>query len=991
MEFNINEYISKIVNGNWSELNFQNRFEGILAIQILNKILEFVDEGNQLDYKENLSYKEKLGKIACHFSNHNGGCIVFGIKENILTKEREKKGISNSLPQFRERVSNKFRTICQPAPKIKIIDLSIDVNKNFVIVSFSPISKEAEPISYKGKYYKRVGEATIPDNYIDIARNFPNSLISQLLKSFHIYTQDDLDILWKRINHFNYNQKIVIENLLDIEKENIDLLSRKDNIIIHGFRGSGKTTLTYKILNFILKRFSKNSTLILLPKENVELIDISNINLKINIVVVWDDIPSSLKSNITHNIMKNIKQISQLSRQEKVVFKILGNYRNEDIKILIESGILTDQFFMDTFFIETKVLDNNKLIREALKLFLIAFKLNLKSEEELKLNLLTNKINKNPTIGYLVSLLNFIKYYYDTKIIKDISLDFIGNLPSNLDSVWKNNYSLLDMQSKKILHSIRLLFEFNQSLKINIVKFLFLNYFEGEELIFRDRINDLIQLGWFSLSNDNLLIWDAKIESIPLETKQDIDSKLFSHLIDIIKSSIVNIDKIYAVNWINNIAQKIVLNSRTQSEIRRSLELYEYSNELVENAWSYFGIALNYQTLFEINTKGNLLEYINFIEDAIEFYKIADTLNPGSFPILNNLGSCYQKIAKTKHISERRDLLQKAIEYYNLAKQVSPNSPVVYINEANILFDISVIDLQEDVLKDWKELDERSNEILKLTQKANNLLPFFMIINKKETIRYESHILELEGRIFSAKGNSLKETIYYEKAEKYFLNAFKLNEKLFHVFLGIARVNYNKSMLSNFKDKDSIHKALSFLIKHAEFMGEETIENYVLKLRCKHALLVGKLRKDVLQGMISIDKELINLYKKKPIYTRDSAILVFWMQFRSEITRNSPLIKIRKKYIIKYVDTSLLYLSIYPFENEIKEFESSLLELIQLIPLNGLKNKIIRKVRYFSRRNSNIYSINQTTKLIAKLNNFKYCNIFQLIRQLILKFLLERR
>ncbi len=560
-------------------------------------------------------------------------------------------------------------------------------------------------------------------------------------------------------------------------------------------------------------------------------------------------------------------------------------------------------------------------------------------------------MQKFPTVGYVVSLFNYLKFYCEKNSISMINLEIIQQIPSDLENIWLNYYKKLDINSKRILHSVRLIFEFKLKLDLTLLRIIYSKYYNGKKLIFNDRLLNLIDYGWLRKDKTDLFIWEAQIESIPLEMKKNTEITFCVDLIDFINTNLVKTNKEFSCKWINGIAQKIFLASRTFDEIEKSREIYVYANELKENPWSYFGIGLCYLTHFQKQKSSKLIQNSDLIELAIDYFKKSIKLNPNSFETSNNLGSCYHKLANISTINERRTLIKEALKYYDKSITLSPNYPISYLNKAYFLFDNTVIDTQLGIINDWETLESKSNAILNLTERSRVLLPFVKEINAKEATKIESYIYELEGRIYSSKGKPNKEKSFFIKAIEKYRRALDLNPDLIAVYIGLARNKYYMSFSTNFKDKKSLIEALDYLNNFVKLEGEETTITYLLRLKCLHAEVVGKSEKIALERILSIDKELKKIYKNKPIFIRDSEILEFWMQLRQEIVSNCSNLKIREKYFLKYLDTALLYLSFYPYPKDIKEFESKTNELLAKISKSIIRKKAIKKMKMFIRKN----------------------------------------
>ena len=102
------------------------------------------DESNIIEYKENTS--DGVYKTVSAMSNTDGGCIIIGVQDNT----KNIVGL-NSINKIQDNIANTIADTSGIQPKIE--HLVID-NKDILKIT---IEKSSNPVQYKGKYYKRVG------------------------------------------------------------------------------------------------------------------------------------------------------------------------------------------------------------------------------------------------------------------------------------------------------------------------------------------------------------------------------------------------------------------------------------------------------------------------------------------------------------------------------------------------------------------------------------------------------------------------------------------------------------------------------------------------------------------------------------------------------------------------------------------------------------------------------------------------------------------
>ena len=119
------------------------------------------EEGNKLEFKErfNDSVLESISALA----NTYGGLIIVGVN-----KKREIVGLNDDKNY--QRIANRIVDKLDITPDLDRVDvdnksiLAIEVNKSYI------------PVSFEGRYYKRVGNTTRRVNFEELKRFFQRDL-----------------------------------------------------------------------------------------------------------------------------------------------------------------------------------------------------------------------------------------------------------------------------------------------------------------------------------------------------------------------------------------------------------------------------------------------------------------------------------------------------------------------------------------------------------------------------------------------------------------------------------------------------------------------------------------------------------------------------------------------------------------------------------------------------------------------------------------------
>ena len=112
-----------------------------------NDLKKLIDECNVVEYKK--EENDNLYKTISAFANTNGGCVFLGIHDK--TKEIIGVDLSNGL---QATISNKIVHSLGIQPDVQLHNID-EKNILKIVVEQSP-----NPIQYRGKYYKRVGDTT---------------------------------------------------------------------------------------------------------------------------------------------------------------------------------------------------------------------------------------------------------------------------------------------------------------------------------------------------------------------------------------------------------------------------------------------------------------------------------------------------------------------------------------------------------------------------------------------------------------------------------------------------------------------------------------------------------------------------------------------------------------------------------------------------------------------------------------------------------------
>jgi len=182
-----------------------------------------------------LEYKEEINtnfyKSLSAFANTKGGIILLGV-----TDKKEPKGID--LPKGRqETIINQIVDSLGIQPEINILTIE---GKNILSVL---VEKSSNPISYKGKYYKRVGNTTREMQREELKKMFLKDVSWDTLTGNYSIDEIDTEIVRYFIKLANSKKRLPIVG----EDESIQSILERLDLIIDG-----------KLTNASILLFGKN-------------------------------------------------------------------------------------------------------------------------------------------------------------------------------------------------------------------------------------------------------------------------------------------------------------------------------------------------------------------------------------------------------------------------------------------------------------------------------------------------------------------------------------------------------------------------------------------------------------------------------------------------------------------------------------------------------------------------------------------------------------
>lgn len=187
------------------------------------------DESNTLEYKEKVI--DKVFESLSAFCNTNGGSVILGVADN-----KAVVGIDLSNGK-QESIINKTIDLLGIQPDIKV--LTQDDKKIMVIT----VQKSSNPIPFKGKYYKRVGNTTREMHREELKKMFLKEVSWDNLTGNYSIDEIDAETVKYFIKLANSKKRIPIVNA----DESIESILERLDLIIDG-----------KLTNASILLFGKN-------------------------------------------------------------------------------------------------------------------------------------------------------------------------------------------------------------------------------------------------------------------------------------------------------------------------------------------------------------------------------------------------------------------------------------------------------------------------------------------------------------------------------------------------------------------------------------------------------------------------------------------------------------------------------------------------------------------------------------------------------------
>jgi len=212
------------------------------------------EEGNELEFK--VQFNDSVLKTISAFANTIGGLILIGVNN-----KKEVVGIDLNDKDF-QRISNKVVDELGFTPDFEIANIN---NKSILIIK---VKKSSIPISYKGKYYKRVGNTTREMNFQELKRFFQK------------------DLRWERLSDNNFSIDEIDENTV---RDFLRTAKSKGRLTV--FNGDEPVKEIFEKLGLMEKGKIKNAGILLFGKNPQKYFDqakVRVIRLKDNISIIGD-------------------------------------------------------------------------------------------------------------------------------------------------------------------------------------------------------------------------------------------------------------------------------------------------------------------------------------------------------------------------------------------------------------------------------------------------------------------------------------------------------------------------------------------------------------------------------------------------------------------------------------------------------------------------------------------------------------------------------
>jgi len=747
----INQIVYNLLRGELTENCRQ--YEGKLADLILEKIRSHLDENYNLEFKEGYPPNRKIGRTVSAFSNTYGGSIIFGIRDF----DHEIVDLKRNLKDASKKIEDHLRTKCYPFPKINFIFFRTLKNKKVLAILIGK-RKGINPVCYDGVYYKRYNKSSPMISYEEIAQEYKRSYIAKLSENFHLISHREIKKLYHYFKLFyKQNSEIDFLELSQIPKQ---------DIFLFGKNGTGKTYNTLKIVNEIAEK-SKQPFIVLLPKTSLKEINLPKV-IKHNIVLLWNDLHKDFRSVNGLRIQNALFDIHKITAKNQHTFQVIGNYRIEESQHL-KTNFFSSNLFQNARKIRLGNIENvdkmNRLISNLEKSLKLSFGEDSHEKREF---LISNIINNNPTVGYIVSIFLLLKQLLADGYNNEISFEILADIPPDIKNIWKFYFKqLVNPQIKLLLKSIRFLNELNIPLRKSLVRTTYKELFQGNSLLFIETLEIITDMGWIDVYKDTIHTWDAQMEGIPLEIIDSL-SDIYGNFYNMMEGFKV-VDPDLYVHGLNAFASRLMQFSNEQNKFL-ALNLFQEVNELKENVVSLHGIGLCYRHLSNI-ANDNFEKKIDYLQLAITFYQRALSYESKSYEILSNLGAAYHEMAHcTPPGKYRIKYLLEGKKYYEKSLKIVPNFSIALLNMAGAIYQLPFNSFNEEFIWDKKTLDIILNYI-------TQCLKYLPILN--EEIREDT---ELHERIYAIRGATYFN--YYSNTEnelEILKKAFADAEKLYQL------------------------------------------------------------------------------------------------------------------------------------------------------------------------------------------------------------------
>jgi len=215
-------------------------------------------ENSQIDYKERFSiydYKDKterkkpiadLRSDVCAFANRNGGCILYGIKEEDSIP-KEVVGIRlDSIDQFERDIKNYLSIIQPKMPSWKLLYWELSENKYVVgLLVYRDYSAPYIHIENLNDYriYKRTGNSKTTIEYEELRRMFNESI--SLEKELDQFRKERIAFFKERNVGYGEKNQFIIFHIIP---ESFNTSSIKDNVFV--LSQNGEFSNIFRLLRY---------------------------------------------------------------------------------------------------------------------------------------------------------------------------------------------------------------------------------------------------------------------------------------------------------------------------------------------------------------------------------------------------------------------------------------------------------------------------------------------------------------------------------------------------------------------------------------------------------------------------------------------------------------------------------------------------------------------------------------------------------------------